>query len=254
MLEEGLKIKALILAAGYATRLYPLTKDKPKPLLPIAGKPIIEHIIYRIDELEAVDTIYVVTNDKFYNNFIDWRKGFEGKKEIKIINDNTKSNEDRLGAVGDMHFVISKEKVDDDLLVIAGDNLFEFSLRDMCSLFNEKSSTVVAFRDLGDKSLIANKLGTAHLDEAGKILEFKEKPPEPKSSLAATACYLFTKDDLVELERCIKQNKKPDNSGDFVRHLSERKHVYAFVFEEKWFDIGSHEQLKEAHEYFSRNN
>jgi len=243
-------MKSLILAAGYATRLYPLTLNTPKSLLLISGKPLIEIIISRIEELKDIDTIYIVTNEKFYSKFLEWSKGFQSQKKVVIINDRTKSNKDRLGAVGDMHFVIQKEKVNEDLLVIAGDNLFEFSLLDMYQFYKKKKSTVVAFRDLKDKKLIANKLGTAHLDETGKILEFQEKPAMPKTSLAATACYIFTKEDLIELERCIKENKKPDNSGDFVRHLAEKKHVYAYMFEERWFDIGDLEQLKEADKYW----
>ena len=244
-------MKELILAAGYATRLYPLTLDTPKPLLNIAGKRLIEIIISRIEELEDVDAIYIITNEKFYSKFLEWLKELKCRKNIKIISDGTKSNEDRLGAVGDMYFAIQKEKINEDLLVIAGDNLFEFSLIDMYRFYKNKKSTVVAFHDVKDKNLIANKLGTAHLDETGKILEFQEKPAMPKTSLASTACYLFTKDDLKELERCIEENKKPDNSGDFIRHLSEKKHVYAYVFEEKWFDIGNLDQLKEAEKYWS---
>ena len=244
-------MKCIILAAGYATRLYPLTKDTPKPLISVAGKPIIEHIIYRLEELEKIDEIFVVTNDKFYNHFLTWSNNFSNGTKITIVNDGTESNEDRLGAIGDIHYVIKDKNILEDTIVIAGDNLFEFSLQHMHDFFSQKNSTVVAFRDLKDKALIAGKYGTAHLDESGKILEFQEKPEIPKSSLASTACYLFTKDDFFALERCIAENNQPDNLGDFIKYLSARKHVYAYVFEEKWFDIGSHDQLKEAENHFS---
>ncbi len=236
-------MKVIILCAGYATRLYPLTIDKPKPLLSVGGKLIIDYILDKVKEIDVSD-VFVVTNDKFYPLFKEWNN------DVKVINDKTISNDDRLGAIGDILYVIENEHIDDDVLVIAGDNLFEFSLQEMQNMFNEKG-TVVAFRDVGDKNLIANKLGTADLDSNNKIIEFLEKPSFPKSTLAATACYMFKKEDLIELKKCIEENKKPDNSGDFIKYLISKKDVYAFVFNEKWFDIGSHDQLKEADEFYS---
>src|SRR3989344_6886009 len=119
---------AIILAAGYATRLYPLTKDRPKPLLNVAGKPIIEHIIRKIDGITGINKIYIVTNDKFEGHFSEWLENFDAKSPIEIINDGTKSNEDRLGAIGDVHFAITSKNIDNELIVVAGDNLFELSL------------------------------------------------------------------------------------------------------------------------------
>ena len=115
---------AIILAAGYATRLYPLTKDKPKPLLHVARKPIVEHIIRKIEEIKDINKIYIVTNDKFEGHFNDWLRSFDAKSPIEIINDGTKINEDRLGALGDVHFAISSKNIDSELIVVAGDNLF----------------------------------------------------------------------------------------------------------------------------------
>ncbi|MBI2546242.1 nucleotidyltransferase family protein [Candidatus Woesearchaeota archaeon] len=237
---------AILLCAGYATRLYPLTLDKPKPLLPIAGKPMIEHIIERIEEIDAIDHIYIVTNNKFYDKFMYWQENFDSKIPITIVNDNTKSEHERLGAVGDIHFAIQTANIDEDILVVAGDNLFEFSLLNLYEFYKEKQASVVALYDVKHKHIIANKLGAVEVGDDSKIIKFEEKPAEPKTTLAATACYLLTKEDVELLEECIKANKKPDNLGDFIKYLSEKKHVYGFVFEEKWFDIGSHEQLKEA--------
>ncbi len=244
-------MKALILAAGYATRLYPLSLNTPKPLLPIANKPMIEYILEKINEVDEINEVFIVTNNKFFNNFTEWKSKYNEEKPVTIINDKTLSNETRLGAVGDIDFVVRNKNVSEDLLVIAGDNLFEFSLKELCGFFIKKKSTVLGIYDIKDKSKAANKFGVVELDSEFKILKFDEKPSIPSTSLVATACYLFTSDDLVELKKCIDENNKPDNSGDFIKHLSLEKSVYGFVFSEKWFDIGSHDQYKYVNDLYN---
>ncbi len=239
-------MKAVVLAAGYGTRLYPLTIDTPKPLINVAGKPILEHILRMIEEIQDVDEIVIVVNNKFFGKFREWQLNYKGTNRIRVLNDNTNSNEDRLGAVKDIDFAVKSEKIDDDLLVIAGDNLFDFSLLGLFDFFSEKKASVVALHDLKDKVRVAGKFGVAELGEDLRIVDFEEKPSSPKSSLASTACYFFTKQDLEMLEQCISEHKTPDNLGDFVKWLAKKRPVYGFVFEERWFDIGSHEQLKEA--------
>jgi glucose-1-phosphate thymidylyltransferase len=238
-------MKCIILAAGYAIRLHPLTLNKPKPLLEIAGKPMIEHILLRVEEINDIDEIFIVTNDKFYNGFAEWSKSYKSNNKIKIINDNTKSNEERLGAIGDIDFVIKAEKIDDHIIVIGGDNLFEFSLKHLNEFFKQKKASVIALYDVKDKEL-AKKYGVVELNDDTKIIGFEEKPENPLSTLASTACYIFSKEDIEELEKCIKEHKKPDNLGDFIKYLAIKKHIYGFAFSEKWFDIGSHDELKEA--------
>ncbi len=242
-------MKAILLAAGYGTRLHPLTLNQPKPLLKVAGKPMIEHILFRIEEIDDVDEIFIVTNHKFHPHFQDWSKNYKSNKKITVLNDGTKTNETRLGAIGDIHFVVKNKNVDEDILVVGGDNLFEFSLHHMNIFFNEKKSPVIALYDVKDKEL-AKQYGIVDLNKEKKIIGFQEKPSEPKSTLASTACYIFSREDLEELEKCIQQGNKPDNLGDFIKHLSERKHVYGFVFSERWFDIGSKEQLDKADKEF----
>ncbi|MCD5401888.1 NTP transferase domain-containing protein, partial [candidate division NPL-UPA2 bacterium] len=170
-------MKALILAAGYGTRLYPLTKDKPKPLLPVAGRPMIEHILKKIEEIEEIDKVYVVTNEKFAGHFRDWRDTYlpvpspqtgPGRREIKIINDATTSDDNKRGAIGDMQLVIERERVDDDLLVIAGDNLFEFSLRDFATFFREKGASI-AVHNLPDLEAV-KRYSIVKLDENRRII------------------------------------------------------------------------------------
>ena len=156
-------MKTLILAAGYATRLYPLTENTPKPLLEVGNKKILEHIFAKLESVKGVSEVYIVTNHKFYPAFTDWAAGFKSPFKINILNDGTLSNEDRLGAVGDIHFTVQQEKINDDLLVIAGDNLFGFSLNDFSDFFKSKNSSVVAFHDLKNVEKVKSKYGVGML-------------------------------------------------------------------------------------------
>lgn len=251
---EAKKIRALILAAGYATRLYPLTKNTPKALLSIADKPMIEYIIEKIDRSDDIKDIIIVTNNTFYNQFESWLKFAKHKKPIRIINDGTTYNEDRLGALKDIDYVVKQEMIKDNLMVIAGDNLFEFSLRAFVKFFNEKKSCVLAVFDMKEKKKLAKKFGVVQLDNNSKITDFEEKPESPKSSLTATACYIFQPADIEELDSFIKKHKKADNPGEFIAHLSKKTQVYGFSFDDGWFDIGSFDQLEEAYKRYENKN
>ncbi|MBS3139751.1 nucleotidyltransferase family protein [Candidatus Woesearchaeota archaeon] len=235
-------MKAIILAAGYATRLYPLTKDKAKPLLEVGGKKIIDHILDKIYQIKEAAEIYVVTNDKFYLDFLNWSRD-KKDSNLLVLNDGTKANEDRLGAIGDIYRVIKERKIDDHLLVIAGDNLFEFSIRNFVDFFKQKKSSIVALRGLKDKNKVKGKFGVALLKN-DRIIDFQEKPEEPKSSLASTACYLFHKEDLGFIKELAESGS--DLSGLILKKLVEESELNGFVFTEAWFDIGSFENLEEA--------
>jgi glucose-1-phosphate thymidylyltransferase len=245
-------MKAIILAAGYATRLYPLTLNTPKPLLEVGNKKMVEHIITKLEELPELEEIHIITNDKFYTHFIKWRREYPSTINIFIHNDNTKTNEDRLGAMGDVHFLLHKTRMHDDVVIVGGDNLFDFSLVGMYSLFKAKNAPVVAARDLGDPAKLAKKFGTIEIDKGNRIISFEEKPEKPKSSLASTCVYMYKKDDMKELEDHVKKAGIPDNTGDFVKHLMSKRDVYAYPFEETWYDIGSFEQLEEARKIFGK--
>ncbi len=243
-------IKALVLAAGYATRLYPLTKNTPKPLIKIARKQIINYIIDEINKIENISKIYVVTNARFYSHFQKWSKTLTTEKEIQIVNDHTLSNEDRLGSIGDIHFVLQQERIDDDLLVIAGDNLFGFSLQNLIHSFNSQNrQSLVAFRDLKDKEKVKNRFGVG-IVKNNQVIDFEEKPSEPKSALAATACYLFNQKDLQRIQTFIHE-EKADAPGHFIKYLVKNSEVRAFVFDEHWFDVGTFESLREAEDWYS---
>ncbi|OGM01998.1 hypothetical protein A3K72_01295 [Candidatus Woesearchaeota archaeon RBG_13_36_6] len=242
-------MKVIIPAAGYATRLYPLTMNKPKHLLDVKGKPIIEHIIKKIEELNAVDEIFIITNEKFYSNFKGWSKKFSSKVTIKIFNDGTTSNDDRLGSIGDIKFVLDKTKLDDNLLVVAGDNLFNFSLKEVYDFFIDKKTNINALYDI--KSFEdARQLGVATINKEGKIIEFKEKPQFPKSTLVSPAIYLFPRHKVNLISKYIKEDNNPDKIGYFMEWLLANDELYGYVYEEKWFDIGWPSSLDQARKEF----
>ncbi len=243
-------MRALILAAGYATRLYPLTEHQPKPLLKVGDKLIIEHILSKIEEIKGIEEVYIVTNDKFYPSFAALKNNLKTPLRIEIINDGTKSNEDRLGAIGDIHFVIEQKMIKDDLLVIAGDNLFGFALPELVHFFQQKNSSVVAFHDLKNLEKVKGKYGVGIL-EGSRIIDFEEKPSEPKSALASTACYLFKKQDLSCIGTLAK-TKKADAPGNLIKYLAKNSEVHGFVFHQHWFDIGSFESLEEAKKEYEK--
>jgi glucose-1-phosphate thymidylyltransferase len=236
-------MKAVILAAGYATRLYPLTKDKAKPLLPVGNKLMIEWIIGKIKEIPEMGDIIIVTNAKFYEDFKKWA---EGKEKIKILNDGTTSDEDRLGIVGDIIFAIEKADIKEDLLIIGGDNLFEFDLNKLVELSKEKDAAVIAAHDV--KSMKeARKLGIILVDKTGKITDIEEKPKNPKSTLAATLCYFIRAEDIPEV-----LIQKELEGIPLPQLLMKTKPVYAAVYTESWFEIGSREQYEEVNKIYSK--
>jgi glucose-1-phosphate thymidylyltransferase len=235
-------MKAIILAAGYATRLRPLTDTWAKELLPVGGRPIIDRIVENIAGVSDVDEIHVVTNTRKAPAFVEWGQG----RDVTIHDDGTTSNDDRLGAIGDMLFVVEQAGLDDDLLVIAGDNLFEFDLADLIAFWRDKgAASAVAVRDVGSLEL-ASHYGVVELDDDGRMHSFVEKPADPVSSLAATATYVFYRDHARLIRSYLEGEHGSDQPGRFVGWLHRHEPVYGWVFRETWFDIGNHEQLLEA--------
>ena len=222
-------MEALILAAGYATRLYPLTIDKPKPLLEINKKPMIESILDKINSVKDIEMVFIITNHCFYEAFKFWLNNYIYSKKIILINDGSVNNEDRLGAVGDIDFVIKHQKINDDLLVIAGDNLFGFSLKKFVDFFYSKNTSIVAFHDLKNPDKVKGKYGVGILKET-KVINFEEKPLFPQSALASTACYIFKKEDLIHIHSLIK-NQKADAPGNLIKYLTEVSEVHVFIFD-----------------------
>ncbi|MDD5730264.1 MAG: nucleotidyltransferase family protein [Candidatus Omnitrophica bacterium] len=244
-------MKALILAAGYATRLYPLTKEYPKPLLLVKDRPIIDYIVDKISEIEAIDEIIVVTNSKFILKFKAWKNKTRCPKQISIVDDLTKTKEDRRGAIGDMDFLIREKRVKDDLLVIGGDNIFDEELSGFMSFAKKHEPyPVIGVYDLRNKAL-ATDYGVIKLDKRKQIVDFKEKPEKPGSSLIAMCLYFFPKQKLgLVKEYMDKRTGQNDAIGLYIDWLRNRESVYGFVFNGAWFDIGHLKTLKEAKQSF----
>ncbi len=242
-------MKAVVLAAGYATRLYPLTLTQPKHLLQVAGKHILDYTMEQIEKVADIDYVYLVTNNKFYQNFLNWKLSIIFSKPIKIINDNTLENKSKLGAIGDLNFVIDSESINDDILVIAGDNIFEFALTDLVADFEKKQKPVLAVYNVGDLSL-AKLYGIVEINHNNLITNFIEKPSQPESALASTGIYLFPKNSLNLIKQYLNKGNSPDKPGDYIAWLYKKEDVMAYSFSGKWFDIGDHAQLKKADAYF----
>ena len=239
-------MKVIILAAGYATRLWPLTLDKPKPLLPVVGKPMIEYIIDRVKSLKIVSDIYVVTNTRFVKHFTQWKKSYSCKKRISIVDDKMKTLKDKRGSIGDIIYAIDNKKIKTDTLVIAGDNIFDFSLSDFIKQSQKKSpNATIGLFDVGNKTL-AKEYGIVAIDKDRKISSFKEKPKNPKSTLAAMCLYYFPKEKLKLIKKYKTDGNALDLAGSFIKWLSKSENVYAYTFKGVWLDIGDKSSLKRA--------
>jgi glucose-1-phosphate thymidylyltransferase len=235
-------VKAIVLAAGYATRLRPLTDTWAKELLPVGGRPIIDRIVDSIAAVDAVEDVHVVTNARKAPMFREWAGG----RNVSVLDDGTISNDDRLGAIGDMQFVVDAAGLDDHLLVIAGDNLFEFSLAEYVRFWGEKGrASAVAVRDVLSREL-AKQYGIVALDDQSRVTEFVEKPVDPPSTLAAIAAYVFHREHVPLIRAYLDSGESADQPGRFVAWLQQREPVYGWVFDSTWYDIGNHEQLLEA--------
>jgi glucose-1-phosphate thymidylyltransferase len=230
-------VKALILAAGYATRLSPLTDDFPKGLLPVGGRPMVDWIVDSV-RAAGIDDVWLVTNARFAARFEEWSAG----NGVSVADDGTDSNENRLGAIGDIRFV----GLDDDALIIAGDNLFDYSLADLIAFWESRGrQSALAVHDVGDREL-ATRYGIVEVDGDDRIVGFVEKPADPPSTLAATATYLYSREHLRLVDAYLEEGNNPDQPGNLVAWLHRREPVFAFRFAGGWYDVGDHAQLLEA--------
>jgi glucose-1-phosphate thymidylyltransferase len=246
-------MKVLILAAGYATRLYPLTLTQPKPLLPVAGKPMIEYVIDNIAPI-GVDRVYVVTNAKFAGHFQRWADGYRASKaklDFTIVNDGSTDDSNKLGAIGDMNMVVNSQNIEDDLIVVAGDNLFSESVEAFGKFCREKNAPVLAVYDVGSLEQI-KKYNSITVDQAGKITYFEEKPKVPTSTLTGIALYYYPKSTLPLIKQYVAEGNNPDQPGRLVQWLYTRTPVYTWTVPGLWYDIGSKETLEEANRIFAK--
>jgi len=240
-------MKALILAAGYATRLYPLTLETPKHLLEVGGRPMVDWVLDRLGSLDGLDRVYLVTNGKFAPAFEAW--GHEGRS-VTVIDDGTTSEDDRLGAIGDIGFVLDQEGIEDDLLVIAGDNLFTGSIEGFVAEGRKRGKPVLAVYDVGDPELM-RQLNTIETDSDGRITYFEEKPERAKSTLAGIALYWYPRETLPLIHTYLAEQENHDQPGRLVEWLYTRTPVYAWELPGTWYDIGTPEQLEAARAAFA---
>jgi len=241
-------MKAVILAAGYATRLYPLTLDRPKALLPVAGRPMLEHLLDRLGEVEGLDEIYVVTNSKFAGVFRDWAASHGAG--VRILDDGTSDEETKLGAIGDLDLTIREAGIDDDLLVLAGDNLFSESLAPFVEFGRAKGAPALGVFDVGDLELI-RRYNAIDLGDDDRVTFFEEKPQEPRSTLTGIALYFYPRHSLRLVREYLEAGNNPDQPGRLVEWLYPRTPVYAWRVPGSWYDVGSKESLAEADRAFA---
>lgn len=245
-------MKSILLAAGYGTRLYPLTLNTPKPLLRVGSKPIVEHLLEKVWPLEEVEEVYVVTNARFAAAFQEWAEGRSFPKPLHILNDGTTTNETRLGAIGDAAFVVRQAHWEgQDLLILAGDNLFTFGLEGFLDFFRQKQATVVGLYEFHDIERI-KQYSAVEVDETGRILSYEEKPSAPRTNLVGIALYLLARKDVpLLLHYADMGDRERDAPGYFIQWLCQRTTVYGYRFEGLWLDVGTFQSLKEAEELFS---
>ena len=244
----------IILAAGYATRLYPLTLTQPKPLLPVAGKPMIDYVLDNLAPIGGIVRVCLVTNAKFAAAFQHWADHYRATKsqmEFTIVNDGSTDDTNKLGAIGDLHLVLTREKIEDDIIVVAGDNLFSESLAEFGRFCREKNAPVLGVYDVGNLEEI-KKYNAITMDDAGKISFFEEKPKQPTSTVTGIALYFYPKATLPLIHRYIAEGNNPDQPGRLVQWLYPRLPVYTWRVPGLWYDIGSKEALEEANRVFAK--
>lgn len=247
-------MKALILGAGYATRLYPLTQDRPKPLLPVGGVPILQRICEQLDEAGTFESIHVVTNHRFAGHYEHWLEDYRRRhplsSRVVILDDQTTTPENRLGAIGDIQFVIDRAPIDDDLVVIAGDNLIGGSLAPFLASATARGASV-GLKDLRSKQLVS-LYGAVEADPDGRVRGFEEKPAQPRSTLIAVGLYFFPRATLPLVRRYLDLGKSKDAPGYYLQWLHQQVPVYGHVLDGDWFDIGDLDSYRRADEVLSR--
>ena len=243
-------MKVVILAGGYGTRLKSVTKEIPKCFLEFGGKKVVERIIEKIEPVAAVDEVIISTNSRFRGQIESWMKHFRASKSISLVVERTDSERNKLGAIRAIDFVVNEKKIRKDLLVIAGDNLFEFDLRDFVSACRKTGDVRLAVSDVGSFDF-RQKLGLVDTDEEENITSFEEKPKSPKTTLVCAGLYFFPADKIVKISKYLESGGCPDTVGYlFEWMLAEKEALKAWRFSETWFDIGTEKPYLEAkHKY-----
>lgn len=245
----------ILLAAGYATRLYPLTIDKPKALLPVKGRPMLDYIADELDTLPDLSKICLISNHRFVSHFEKWAEDRQSvsRTPIEVIDDMTTSDDDKLGAVGDIQFAIENLPIDDDVVILAGDNLFTYRLLDVYQHFRKIDRDMLLGIPIKEKELL-QRLAVAVLDKDGKVLDMEEKPAEPKSQTAIFATYFYKKETLPLIRQYLDEGNSPDAPGNFPAWLYKKKDVFVYLADGTCIDIGTPESYAEANKDFPSEN
>ena len=236
-------MKAILLVAGYATRLYPLTKDYPKALLSVGGKPLLDHILVQLDKISEIDEIHVVSNDKFYPIFCQWAQG-KCDSRLHVHNDGTRDDTTKRGAIGDIAYVLEKAQIQDDCLIVAGDNLLMIDYKDFYDMYLEKGRTSLLLAQKIDDLDTLRRFAVAELDDSGRVTHLIEKPQVPPSDNGVFALYLYPAEVVGMIGQYLSEGNSPDAPGNFPVWLIGRTPVYAYVTDKPCYDIGTHESLQ----------
>ena len=241
-------MKNIVIAAGYATRLYPLTENFPKPLLKIGERSILDRILDDVDGIEEIDEHIIVTNHKFaeiFNNWVSERKQKPGTKPIRIIDDGTTDNENRLGAVKDLLLAIDEFDINDDIMVLAADNVLDFSFQGFVNFFKQKNTSVIMCHHEPELYKL-QRTGVIAVDEDMKVLEMQEKPEHPVSNWAVPPFYIYKKNDLPLIRDCLNHGCGFDAPGNLAHYLVNATTIHAWIMPGSRYDIGSLDSYKEA--------
>lgn len=240
-------MKCLILAAGYATRLYPLTENFPKPLLKVKDKTILDWLVDDIDGSNLIDEYVVISNHKYAKHFEDWAS--TKTQKITVVDDMTSTNETRLGAVKDIEYAIDKLSLDDDMLVIAGDNVLDFSLTKFIEYAKvKKASCIMRYYEASETKLL--KCGVVTIDENDRIIKMTEKSPNPETHWCTPPFYYYTKEDAKLIKRGIEEGCGIDAPGSYIAWLAKNVDVYAMEMPGKRYDIGNLESYAKVQEEY----
>jgi len=232
----------LILAAGYATRLYPLTQNRPKPLLPVDGKPLIEHLLQRLAQINDLKRIFIVSNARFAQDFLNWAAAAEKRGlypfELIVVDDGSSSNETRLGAVRDMQYVLERHDINGNLLVAAGDNLFDLDFTEWHRFFLARNSDCVTAYAVSSLEKL-QRSGVIAMDEDGWATSFVEKPSQPASNWVCPALYLFKPETCALIGDYLAEGENPDLPGRFIAWLLQHRKIAVFSMPTPAVDIGT---------------
>ncbi len=239
-------MKAVVLAGGYATRLWPITEHRPKMFLPVGENTVIDEIFEDFEADDRVDEVFVSTNERFAEAFEEYLADSPFEKPTLSVEETVEEDE-KFGVVGALAQLVEREGVDDDLIVVAGDNMISFDLADFADFFESKGTPTLAAYDVGDRER-AKSYGLVDLD-GDEVVDFQEKPDDPKTTLVSIACYAFPAETLPDLATYLEDGNNPDEPGWFMQWLQSRGPVHAYTFDGAWFDIGTAESYLDAVEY-----